>query len=233
MRSRPRQERGTFVAEPSTYGTSRLGAPLQVWRPTGPCAALVFAGIHGDEGETTAVLSWAMRQLAEPPPRCAVVLAANPDGLCRGTRANAVGVDLNRNFPTTNWTAEPVVHRVMSDEPRDIELSTGASAGSEPEVQALVRLIEELRPSDAVVAVHAPLACVEDPTGSPLGKWLAERSNLPLVDDIGYATPGSFGSWAAENDYHEITYEFGVDSPESHLRNHAGMFAEMFAREDW
>ncbi|MCA8973914.1 MAG: murein tripeptide amidase MpaA [Planctomycetes bacterium] len=229
---RPRQQRGTFAVSPSTYGQSRLGAPLQVWRPSGPCAVLIFAGIHGDEGETTAVLSWALRHLAAPSPRCAVVLAANPDGLCRGTRANAAGVDLNRNFPASNWGPEPVVHRVLSDEPRDIELGTGDAPGSEPEVQALIGLIEELRPSEAVIAVHAPLACVEDPVGSPLGSWLAATSGLPLVGDIGYATPGSFGSWADEHGWHEITYELPVDSAENHLRRHGPMFAELLARED-
>ncbi|MGE3173497.1 MAG: murein tripeptide amidase MpaA [Planctomycetota bacterium] len=232
MSFRPRAQRGTFAWQPDTFGTSRLGAPLQVWRPAGACRVLLFAGIHGDEGESTAVLSWALRHLAAPSPCCAVVLAANPDGLARGTRANALGVDLNRNFPAQNWRPEPVVHRVLSDEPRDIALSTGEAAGSEPEVQALVRLIGELRPSRAVVAMHAPLACVEDPTRSELGRWLADRCALPLVDDIGYATPGSFGSWAAEHGHHEITFELPVAAPEQHLRAQAPVFAELLQRGD-
>ena len=86
--------------EPDAYGLSHLGTPLEVWRPSGRCRLLIHAGIHGEEGETTVALSRALRLLSEPSPHCAVVLAANPDGLIRGTRGNARGVDLNRNFPT-------------------------------------------------------------------------------------------------------------------------------------
>jgi protein MpaA len=232
MDLRPRPQRGTFAWTPEPYGSSRLGAPLEVFRPAGPCAVLLFAGIHGDEPESTAVLSWALRQLPAPSPQCAVVLAANPDGLARGTRANAAGVDLNRNFPARNWQPAPVLHRVLSDEPRDVALSPGIAPASEPEAQALVRLIGELRPRSAVIALHAPLCCVEDPGPSELGRWLAERTGLPLVADIGYATPGSFGSWAAEHGIHEITFELPVDSGENHLRRHSPVFADLLRRED-
>lgn len=231
MSPRPRSLRGTVALQADTYGHSRLGAPLEVFRPSGPCRVLVFAGIHGDEGESTTMLSWALRHLDEPPPRCAVVLAANPDGLMRGTRANSIGVDLNRNWPASNWGPEPVHHRMFSEDPRDIALSTGEHAGSEPEVRALIALIDELQP-ETVIAVHAPLACVEDPDGTPLGRWLAERSELPLVDTVGYATPGSFGSWAEENGRREITYEMPVASNEQHLRKLSPVFLELLQRTD-
>lgn len=231
MTLRPRPLRGTLSLEPRTYGHSRLGAPLEVFLPAGDCRALVFAGIHGDEPESTATLSWALRHLAEPPPQCAVVLAANPDGLLRGTRANANGVDLNRNWPARNWSPEPVCHRVFSEDPRDIELSTGERAASEPETQALLQLVEELDPR-TIVAVHAPLACVEDPQASELGRWLAERSELPLVDTVGYDTPGSFGSWAPEHGHHVITYELPVEPLEQHLRRLAPVFLELLLCTD-
>ena len=119
-------------------------------------------------------LSQALRLLVGAPPACAVVLAANPDGLVRGTRGNARGVDLNRNFPTKDWRPDPVMHRYTLDAPRDVVLSPGASPGSEPETKALMALIEELRP-DAVVALHAPLACIDDDNQGPLAQWLAEE----------------------------------------------------------
>jgi protein MpaA len=229
MQVRPRQQRGSFAWKPETYGHSALGAPLLCFMPTGPCKVLVFGGIHGDEPESTNVLSWALRHLPEPSAHCAVVLCANPDGMQLGTRANHAGVDLNRNFAAANWSPDPVAYRVLSDEPRDIALATGPRAGSEPEVVALCELIGRLRPAEAVVAVHAPLACVEDPESSPLGRWLAERSGLPLVPDIGYATPGSFGSWAKEQGWHEITYELPIEAGEPMLRRYAPVFRDLFA----
>ena len=33
----------------------------------------------------------------------AVIAVANPDGLQKQTRTNANGVDINRNFPASNW----------------------------------------------------------------------------------------------------------------------------------
>lgn len=203
-----------------------LGAPLEVWRPTGRCDLLLFAGIHGEEPETTFALSRALRQLSEPPAHAAVVLAANPDGLARGTRGNANGVDLNRNFPTTTWRADPVTSRATLDDPSDVLLSPGTHGGSEPETQALLALIAELQP-DAVIALHAPLACIDDANSSDLGQRLAARTGLPLVPDVGYATPGSFGTWGQEHNVPVITYEYPVIATEAMTDMHIPVLVEL------
>jgi protein MpaA len=223
---RPRTQWGTLPWPPTTYGRSVLGVPLEVWRPTGRCELLLFAAIHGEEPETTWALSRALRQLEAPPAHAAVVLAANPDGLIRGTRANANGVDLNRNFPASNWREGTVTSRATVRDPSDVLLGTGTHAGSEPETQALLALIAELRP-DAVIALHAPLACIDDPNHSDLGRRLAARTGLPLVPDVGYATPGSFGSWAAEQQLPVITYELPVIAPEDTMVLHVPVFVEL------
>jgi protein MpaA len=204
---------------------------LEVWRPDGDCKLLLFAGIHGEEPETTVALSRALRQLSTPSPRCAVVLAANPDGLVRGTRGNARGVDLNRNFPARNWQPDPVTHRSTLDDPRDVVLSPGEHPGSEPEAQALASLIEELQPN-AVIALHAPLACIDEARESPLGTWLAERTGLPLVRGVGYPTPGSFGSWGAEQGIAVVTYEFPLASADELVREHVPVLVELLTRSD-
>src|SRR4029079_16282967 len=94
----PRAERGRVRASDSSYGRSRDGIELAVYGPRTRThgRALWLGGIPRDELETVAVLSAAVRlvpeeQLAQP-----VILCANPDGALRGTRGNAVGVDLNR-----------------------------------------------------------------------------------------------------------------------------------------
>lgn len=226
MTRRSRADWGTIPWAPTTYGRSVLGLPLEVWRPTGRCELLVFAAIHGEEPETTYALSRALRQLTEPPAHAAVVLAANPDGLVRGTRCNARGVDLNRNFPTSTWRAGTVTCRSTIEDPSDVVLSTGAEPGSEPEVQALLSLIGELRPH-AVVALHAPLACIDDANDSALGARLAARTGMPLVRDVGYPTPGSFGSWGAEHGVPVVTYEFPLAATEVLMREHVPVLVEL------
>lgn len=226
MTLRPRSAWGTIPCAPECYGRSVLGLPLEVWRPRGRCALLVFSAIHGEEPETTYALSRALRQLAEPLEHAAVILAANPDGLIRGTRCNARGVDLNRNFPTSNWQATPVTCRSTIEDPSDVVLGTGDRAGSEPEVQALLALIAELKP-EAVVALHAPLACIDDANESALGRRLAARAGMPLVRDVGYPTPGSFGSWGGENGVPVITYEFPLAATEVLMRDHVPVLVEL------
>lgn len=226
MTLRPRPDWGTIPRQPTVYGHSHLGLPLEVWRPSGRCKLLVFAAIHGEEPETTYALSRALRQLAEPSEHCAVVLAANPDGLIRGTRANARGVDLNRNFPSRDWRSNPVTHRSTLEDASDILLSPGDKPGSEPETQALMALIDDLAP-EAVIALHAPLACIDDADASPLGERLARRSGMPLVRDVGYATPGSFGSWGADRGLPVVTYEFPLAATEVLMRDHVPVLLEL------
>lgn len=233
MSMRPRSDTGTFLGTPDRYGTSVLGAPLEVWRPAGRCRLLIHAGIHGEEGETSVALSQAMRALGETSRHCAVVLAANPDGLARGTRSNARGVDLNRNFPTRDWRDAPVLHRATLDGPREVALSPGSAPGSEPETQALIALIEELKP-EAVVALHAPLACIDDAKEGPLARWIAEKTSLPLVADVGYPTPGSFGTWGGERGLAVVTYEFEMLDKDTLVTKHAPVLTHLLAGvEPW
>jgi len=228
VKLRSREQRGTIPWDPDTYGRSHLGIRLEAWRPRGSCRQLIFAGIHGEEPETTFVLSRALRHLSEPSPDCAAVLAANPDGLIRGTRGNARGVDLNRNFPTRDWQPDPVAHRATLEDPRDVLLSPGSHPGSEPETQALVSLIGELRP-ETVVALHAPLGCIDDAKQGRTAQWLAQRTGLPLVKDIGYPTPGSFGSWGAERGLAVVTYEFPLASTEALVREHVPVLLDLLS----
>jgi len=228
---RPRPQWGTIPWAPTTYGRSVLGLPLEVWRPTGECRLLVFAAIHGEEPETTYALSRALRQLSEPPEHCAVVLAANPDGLTRGTRGNARGVDLNRNFPSEDWQPRPVTHRSTIEDVSDILLSTGEAAASEPETRALLSLIRELEPR-AVIALHAPLACIDDANVSALGRRLAQRTGMPLVRDVGYPTPGSFGSWGSDHGVPVVTYEFPLAATEVLMRDHVPVLVELLGQPD-
>ncbi len=176
--TRPRAERGAFPPGTEHYGRSLLGAPL-IWFPAPAVnreSGLILAGTHGDETSSVVTLSCALRTLNPTLRRHHVVLAVNPDGCQLGLRANANGIDLNRNFPAANWKAGETVYRWNSRaQERDVVLLTGDHPGSEPETQALCQLIHRLQPA-----------------------WLADAFALPLVTSVGYETPGSFGSWCAD-----------------------------------
>ena len=165
-----RHDRGVIRHDSSVYGASADGIPLTVYLPEdGNAEIVILAAIHGDETETTVAVSEALRCLPAGDLRAAVILCGNPDGMLRGTRGNARGVDLNRNFPTSNWKPDPVFYKSRANDARDIALSPGAKPASEPETIALLSLLERLHPR-AVVSLHSALACVDDSGASRLGR---------------------------------------------------------------
>ena len=204
----PRRDRGVLRHAGVRFGDSVDGIPLLAY---GSGEILILASIHGDEAETTVVVSEALRCVPHGSLKTAVVLCANPDGMLRGTRGNARGVDLNRNFPTSNWSADAVCYKSRANDPRDIALSPGVQPSSEPETKALIALIERVRPR-AIVTLHAALACIDDAGGSRLGRELAARCELPLIAEIGYPTPGSMGTWASEQGLTLVTWELEAAS---------------------
>jgi len=207
-----RRDRGVIRHASSGYGSSLEGAPLTICLPdSGSAEIVVLAAIHGDEAETTVVVSEALRCIPSGDLHAAVILCGNPDGLLRGTRGNGRGVDLNRNFPTSNWSPDPVFYKTRANDARDIALSPGTHPASEPETIALLTLLDRLHPR-AIVSLHAALACIDDAGGSHLGRELAARCALPLLTEIGYATPGSMGTWATEQGLTLVTWELEAAS---------------------
>src|SRR5712691_1514910 len=142
-----RRDRGVIRHPSSVYGASLDGIPLTVYLPeTGSADIVVLASIHGDEAETTVVVSEALRCVPQGDLQVAVILCGNPDGMLRGTRGNGRGVDLNRNFPTSNWSPDPVCYKTRANDARDIALSPGTQSASEPETRALLSLLKRLNP---------------------------------------------------------------------------------------
>ena len=150
------------------YGRSRDGVPLRVFMPErdGPVAGLLTAAQHGEEADAALLVRRLLERVSGTETRWAVIPVLNPDGLLAGTRQNAAGVDLNRNFPAATWepgetfTYPPGIDpeiRVLAN--RTNRSSTGAHAGSEPETQALTALIERLDPP-LVVDIHSPLELI-------------------------------------------------------------------------
>jgi murein peptide amidase A len=111
---------------------------------------LVVGCIHGSEPAGLAVTRRLIAAGAAPAgTEIVVVPALNPDGCARGTRGNAHGVDLNRNFPS-NWS--------RIGRPGDPQYS-GPRPLSEPETRYAVALIERLRPA-ITIWFHEPQGVV-------------------------------------------------------------------------
>jgi protein MpaA len=171
-------------------GLSVQGRPLDAWRfgPEGAPALLVVGGMHGDEPSSVAATVELGRRLATGTVAAGIpvwlVPAINPDGLARGHKNSARDVDLNRNFPAANFSRQHHPGYFPGDQPL-----------SEPETTALAALIERAG-IGAVVAVHAPFACIN--YDGPAAAWaerVAAACGWPARADIGYPTPGSLGSW--------------------------------------
>ena len=221
--------RGIIQLPSLEYGRSVLGAPLLYYPCKSECKLLVMAGIHGEEPETTFLLSRVLRAFDEPFESIAFILCANPDGVSLGTRGNANGVDLNRNFKTQNFSTEKVGSRSILEALRDTLLSPGAFAESEPETQALVALIEKLKLA-SVLAMHAPMGCVDAPQKTTLVEGVMETFNLPWLPDIGYKTPGSFGTWCGDRGLECVTLELPRMSLEHLFDRYGRVFAEFLER---
>lgn len=198
------------------YGRSRDDVALRVFMPEGdgPVAGLLTAGQHGEEAATALLARRLLERVPARATRWAVVPVLNPDGLINGSRQNAAGVDLNRNFPTGSWRPDDsfTFPPGIADERRRLENRTnlsspGAHAGSEPETQALMGLVERLQPP-LVVDIHSPLELVFPRGDVPPAVLdaLCRSADLPVDDDVGEC-PGAFDDWLLEVGIPAIVYE--------------------------
>ncbi|MCE9619521.1 MAG: DUF2817 domain-containing protein [Planctomycetes bacterium] len=169
-------------------GFSVKGKPIEcVTLGDGPVTVLLLASIHGSEPAGMPLLNELVLRLRKQPEslkgrRVLVIAQANPDGLEAKKRHNNHGVDLNRNFPSTNWEER---HR------------QGKSPSSEPESAALRVLIESRKP-DRIISIHQPLGCIDfDGPGESLARAMASASGLPVKRLGGQS--GSLGSFAGND----------------------------------
>ena len=200
------------VTQTQTLGTSVEGRPIFLYRfGNGPVGTLVIAGIHGDEPTGIAVTGNLVGLLRSGDVTCAdgsiaVIPVANPDGAAKGRRRNARNIDVNRNFPASNWGRS-----------RKGAFHGGTSPLSEPETVVIKNAVESLRPRQ-IISVHSITRGREcnnfDGPGEALAKRMAKHNGYPVRPTIGYPTPGSFGSWAGiDLQIPVITLELPRDLP--------------------
>jgi protein MpaA len=190
---------GALVLAPAAFGVSDRtvdrhevlarsteGRPIQVVELGDPDESrkiLIVGCIHGDEPAGIAIA----RALARISPPTNVDLwivdDLNPDGVNAGTRVNARGVDLNRNFPF-RW--RPLGHRGTPH-------YSGPHPLSERESQFAAHLIRRLRPA-VTIWFHQALDVVDDSVGNvALERRFAREVGMRVKPLRSY--PGSAVSW--------------------------------------
>ena len=198
-------------------GRSAEGRPITAIRrgTPGGTTVLVIGVIHGDEDAGTAIVE-ALRKLPVPAGiELWLVPSMNPDGQAAGTRQNANGVDLNRNFPT-NWG--PL------GQPGDWQYA-GIGPVSEPETKAMIALSEQVRP-DLTLWYHQDLFRINPSTGvdGEIRRRYADLTGLPILEVSGGTYTGTASQWsrtiAAEGGI-GFTVELGKKLSADGARQHA------------
>jgi murein peptide amidase A len=169
----------------------------------GKYTTLILGAFHGSEPLSAQLAIRFAEYLFEEykdPLDCNIVFVpiVIPDGLYRGVRTNANGVDINRNFPTKNW----------SNKKTRTKHFPGKKPASEPETKAVIKLIKKFKP-DRIVSIHTPLRVVNyDGPAQELAFNMSMFNGYPMCKDIGYPTPGSLGNYAGtEKNIPTITLE--------------------------
>ena len=165
---------------------------LRLLKGTSPI--LLMGGIHGDEPEGVELaektLQWLLEDAKKPQPEVRnewiLIPCLNVDGFKKNQRTNARGVDLNRNYPSKSWSPQHEKERYFP----------GPSAGSEPEIKAVVNLLHEYQPK-LVIHCHSWNPCIVSSGERALkdAHRLAKSSGYEVVPEIGYPTPGSLSQY--------------------------------------
>lgn len=159
---------------------------------------LIVGVFHGEEPQGKYLINKFLKtDLSTVKNKLLFIPCLNPDGMSKNQRQNANGIDLNRNFPTKNWAITTKK-----------EYFGGNQAGSEIETQFMIDVLNDYK-IDAILSIHAPFEIVNyDGPAKELALKISEITSYPVQADIGYPTPGSFGTYAGvERNISTITLE--------------------------
>lgn len=173
------------VVRKRKLGESVDGRPIMAYRlgePDQPTVVLIST-MHGNESDTRKILL----SLKDGRPIVGVDLwvvpTYNPDGLAAGTRKNAHGVDLNRNYPY-QWVD------------LDGNYESGPEPKSEPETRAMISFLKDVKPR-RILSFHQPLHGVDtDTKNKRFARRVADKLDLPTKTfDCGGVCHGTMTSW--------------------------------------
>lgn len=202
-----------YGPRPSVIGFSAAGRPIEAYTfGTGEKQYLIVAGIHGGyEGNTIALANELITYIVDHPdviPSDAtlyIIRDMNPDAEARSNdvegRVNNNGVDLNRNFPSDNWTADWDRDGCWIFRPT----TGGEYGGSEPETRTVMSFIGSHR-IQAMISYHSaglgvfPGGVPWKPASRRLAGALSKVTGYPYPPvDTGCVYTGTLADWAVEN----------------------------------
>jgi protein MpaA len=196
----------TICGTSSIIGYSVKGRPITAYSfGSGSTVILFTAGIHGSEPSSTTTLQAWVEYLKvngytiPSNKRLVIVPNTNPDGIASNTRNNSRDVNIDRNFPTANWSAS------IESANGTLPMGGGAHPGSEPETTALINLTRQLRPRLSV-AFHAQGRLVganKVADSVAIGSVYASTVGYKTMYDnaeaiMGYTITGEYEDWMGE-----------------------------------
>jgi protein MpaA len=202
-----------YGQQSNVIGVSNGGRPIDVYTfGSGAREYLIVAGIHGGyEQNTVALANELIRYIIDHPeviPKDAtlfIIRNMNPDGEARSHdvdgRVNNRGVDLNRNFPSSNWVADWNRDGCWIWRPT----TGGDYGGSEPETRTIMSFISTHK-IQALISYHSaalgvfPGGVPWEPDSIRLAKALSKATKYPYPPlDTGCEYTGTLADWAVEN----------------------------------
>ncbi len=173
------------VVRKRKLGESVNGRPIMAYRlgESDQPTVVLISTMHGNESDTRKILL----SLKDGRPIVGVDLwvvpTYNPDGLAAGTRKNAHGVDLNRNYPY-QWVD------------LDGNYESGPEPKSEPETRAMISFLKDVKPR-RILSFHQPLYGVDtDTKNKKFARRVADKLDLPTKTfDCGGVCHGTMTSW--------------------------------------
>lgn len=224
----------------STVGQSVRGRDLEVAiiGDTRGAAVVVVGSIQGDQPNTRDLINHLINDFDRDPDRIPAnvtfyfIPTINPDGNAAGTRRNANNVDLNRNWDTFDWTANPA-------QPGGVVRGAGGSRPhSESETQSLADYLLSLKRQNSdlrVVVWHSSQTLSSsghvypgytssglDRDALSLARRYADITGYAVKEDWApYETTGELITWCAEEGIEaiDIVIPRSLSGSDRNLRN--------------
>ncbi len=213
-------------------GTSVQGRSIYAYYfGTGSKKIVFFGSIHGSEANTKTTLNRWVTELENnnsriPSDKTIIVIpTVNPDGIANKSRFNANGVDLNRNFDTTNWVTGTYLQTHF------YPTGGGSNPFSEPESQDIRNLINRENPY-ITLTYHSAAGYViptNTGTGVALGKIYSQLSGYRYVapgttGSFTYDITGTFEEWAEEHGHNALVIELSSAYYDQFIQNSKAMW---------